>query len=431
LILKADVARVFTPLLQPARYKGAKGGRGSGKSHYFAQQLVIECMTQPGTRAVCIREVQKTLRDSSKRLIEDKIQQLGAGKLFTILHDRIDTPGNGQITFLGMQDTNAESVKSLENIRIAWVEEAQSLSERSLMLLRPTIRAEGSELWFSWNPRRKSDPIEKLLSGQDIPSSATVVTANWRDNPMFPSVLETERTDCLRLDPDQYGHIWEGEYATLLAGAYYAAALNTAKAEGRISKVAADPILPYQVFIDIGGTGARSDAFSLWVAQLVGREVRVLDYYEAIGQPLATHLEWLRSHKYTPSNTRVYLPHDGNQNDKVYSVSYASAMQDAQYDVTVVPNQGAGAAMARVEAGRRLFPSVWFNEATTAGGIDALGWYHEKRNDVGYGCGPNHDWASHSADAFGLMACVLESDMKADQWRGDIDYSRLDRGRVR
>ena len=114
-------------------------------------------------------------------------------------------------------------------------------------------------------------------------------------------------------------------------------------------------------------------------------------------------------------------------------MSYASAMQDAQYDVTVVPNQGAGAAMARVEAGRRLFPSVWFNEPTTAAGIDALGWYHEKRdpNRGDYGLGPEHDWASHAADAFGLMACVLESDMKADQWRGDIDYSRLDRGRVR
>jgi len=432
LIVQAQIARVFKPLLAPARYKGAFGGRGSGKSHFFAQQLVIECIAQPGTRAVCIREVQKTLRDSSKRLIEDKIQQLGVGHKFTILHDRIDTPGGGQITFLGMQDTNAESVKSLENIRIAWVEEAQTLSDRSLMLLRPTIRAEGSELWFSWNARRKSDPVDKLLRGDDIPSNASVVMANWRDNPMFPSVLEQERLDCMRLDPDQYDHIWEGGYATLLQGAYYAASLNAARNEGRISKVAADPLLPYQLFVDIGGTGARSDAFTIWVAQQVGREIRVLDYYEAIGQPLATHLEWLRSRKYAAHNTRIYLPHDGVQHDKVYAVSYESALQDAGFDVTVVSNQGRGAAMQRIEAGRRMFPSCWFNEATTAGGVDALGWYHENRDPVrNIGLGPEHDFSSHGSDSFGLLAIVMEENMTASQWGGQIDYSRMDRGRVR
>ena len=432
MIVQAQVARVFKPLLEPNRYLCAFGGRGSGKSHFFAQKLVLECLSKPGTRAVCIREVQRTLRDSSKKLIEDKIQQLGVGHKFTVLHDRIDTPGGGQITFVGMQDTNAESVKSLENIRIAWVEEAQTLSERSLMLLRPTIRAEGSQLWFSWNARRKNDPVDKLFRGSEIPSRSCVVMANWRDNPLFPSVLEMERQDCLRLDPDQYQHIWEGDYASLLAGAYYAASLNQARNDGRISKVAPDPLLPYQLFVDIGGTGARSDAFTIWVAQQVGREVRLLDYYEAVGQPLATHLEWMRGRNYHPNNCRIYLPHDGMQHDKVYSVSYESALRDAMFDVTVIPNQGAGAAMARVEAGRRLFPSMWFNEPTTAAGIDSLGWYHERQDLVrGIGLGPEHDFSSHSADSFGLLAVVLEDAMKTDQWRGDIDYTNMDRGRVR
>jgi phage terminase large subunit len=156
--LRIETARVFRPLLEPSRYKGAYGGRGSGESHFFGELMVEECLMAPGTLAVCIREVQKSLMQSSKRLIESKIQQLGAGDQFKILHDRIITPGDGLIIFQGMQDATAESIKSLEGFRIAWVEEAQTLSQRSLSLLRPTIRTEGSQLWANWNPRRKSDP---------------------------------------------------------------------------------------------------------------------------------------------------------------------------------------------------------------------------------------------------------------------------------
>jgi phage terminase large subunit len=169
--------------------------------------------------------------------------------------------------------------------------------------------------------------------------------------------------------------------------------------------------------VDIGGTGAQSDAFCIWVAQDVGKEVRVLDYYEAQGQPLATHLQWLRDRGYNQSRCQLYLPHDGVQMDKVYAVSYESALRSAGYDVTVIKNQGRGAAMARVEALRRLFPSCWFNEQTTAPGIDALGWYHEKQDENRQiGLGPEHDWASHGADAAGLMAVVMQETLSAGSW---------------
>ncbi|OIQ63108.1 phage terminase large subunit [mine drainage metagenome] len=101
---------------------------------------------------MCIREAQRTLAHSSKRLIESKIAGLGLGHGFRIFSDKIATPGDGIIIFRGMQDHTADSIKSLEGFRIAWIDEAQSLSGRSLALLRPTIRAEGSELWASWNP---------------------------------------------------------------------------------------------------------------------------------------------------------------------------------------------------------------------------------------------------------------------------------------
>ena len=213
-------------------------GSGPGQKRAFDNALA-----NPGTLAVCIREVQKSLLQSSKRLIETKIQKLGVGAHFQVLHDRIVTPGDGLIIFQGMQDSTAESIKSLEGFDIAWVEEAQTLSARSLSLLRPTIRKEGSELWANWNPRRKKDAIDEFLR-QKKPDNAVVVKANWRDNPWFPAVLEEERRLDLEIYPERYRHIWEGDYASAFEGAYFAKALELARQEGRISRVAVDPILP-------------------------------------------------------------------------------------------------------------------------------------------------------------------------------------------
>src|SRR6516165_7989317 len=213
--LRIPTAPVFRPLLEPARYKGSFGGRGSGKSNFFGELLVEECLRVPGTLAVCIREVQKSLMQSSKRMIESKIQSLGVGSRFRILHDRIITPGDGLIIFQGMQDATAESIKSLEGFRIAWIEEAQTLSQRSLSLLRPTIRVEGSQLWASWNPRRKSDAIDDFLRAKK-PDNAIVVRANWRDNPWFPDVLHEERRLDQEIYPERYSHIWESVEERLL-----------------------------------------------------------------------------------------------------------------------------------------------------------------------------------------------------------------------
>lgn len=414
--LQIETARVFLPLLEPARTKGAWGGRGSGKSHFFGGLLVEDALAEPGNsgeglRAICIREVQKDLAQSSKALIESKLVEHGLGEAdgFKVFRDVIQTPGDGVIIFKGMNDYTADSVKSLENFKRAWWEEAQTATQHSLNLLRPTLRAEGSELWFSWNPRRKTDPVDVMLRGTQRPTGAVVVNANWRDNPWFNSTLELERQDCMRMQPDQYDHIWEGGYVSVVEGAYYAKNLTEARAQGRIGRVAADPLLTVRLFFDIGGTGAKADAVAIWASQFVGREVRHLKYYEAVGQPLATHVNWLRGQGLGPDKAQVWLPHDGDTQDKVYDVSYASALRDAGYKVEVVPNQGKGAAAARIETARRHFGAMWFDEEGCKGGLDALGWYHEKRDDNRQiGLGPEHDWSSHGADGFGLGAVVFD-----------------------
>lgn len=202
---------VFTPLLEPARYKGAYGGRGSGKSHFFGDQLIEDSLRQPGLRTVCVREFQVSLEQSVKRLLEDKIKAYDLHTEFRVLNTCIETPGDGLVIFQGMQAHNAESIKSLEGYDRAWVEEASNLSQRSLDLLRPTIRKPGSELWFSWNPDKATDPIDQFLRNTP-PPSAVVVRANYRDNPFLPEVLRKEMEWDRQRDPEKYAHVWLGEY---------------------------------------------------------------------------------------------------------------------------------------------------------------------------------------------------------------------------
>lgn len=212
--LRIETARVFLPLLAPARYKVAHGGRGSGKSHFFAEMLVEDAIRFPGLRAVCIREVQKSLKESAKRVIEDKIIALGVGSIFEVKEAEIGTPGGGVIIFVGMQNHTAESIKSLEGYMRAWVEEAQSLSQRSLDLLRPTIREPGSEIWFSYNPKNATDPVDVLFRGGSPPPGTVIVEANWNDNPWFPEELRAEKDFDYGRDHDKAEHIWGGVYET-------------------------------------------------------------------------------------------------------------------------------------------------------------------------------------------------------------------------
>ncbi len=196
--LKTKTARVFLPLLGPSRYKGAHGGRGSGKSHFFAEEVVKRCIRFPGSRIVCVREVQKSLRESVKMLIEDKIEALGVGDLFNVLHDRIEPPGGGVVLFQGMQEHTKESIKSLEGFDVAYVEEAQTMTAGSLEMLRPTIRkmypdGTESEIWFSWNPRSASDPVDMFFRGPAPHPKSVVVRTNFADNPFFPGVLLDEQ----------------------------------------------------------------------------------------------------------------------------------------------------------------------------------------------------------------------------------------------
>lgn len=418
--LRIEMPAKLIPVFQgPADVRGAYGGRGSAKTRSFATMLAVVGMRygQAGVSGllVCGRQYMNSLADSSldecKRAIESEpvlAKYYEVGETYIRSRD-----GRIAFAFVGL-DKSVQSIKSKARILVLWVDEAEPVTDAAWQIVLPTLREEGgdgkdawnAELWVTWNPARKTAPVEARFRNVSDPL-IKVVQLNWRDNLRFPAKLERERQRDMKERPEQYNHIWEGDYVTALAGAYYAKHLQEAKEQGRIGFFPADPMMTIRLMCDIGGTGAKADAFAIWAMQFIGREIRVVNYYEAVGQPLDAHLAWCRSQGYTHDKAQFWLPHDGSTQDKVFDVSYESALKKAGYSVTVVPNQGRGAAMARVERSRILFPQVRFNEATTEAGRAALGWYHEKRDlERGIGLGPEHDWSSHGADAFGL-GCVV------------------------
>lgn len=413
-----------------AMYRGSYGGRGSAKTRTFAKMAAVRgaMFADAGVHGVvvCGREFMNSLADSSFAEIKTAIaEEPWLTSKYDVGESYIRTKdGRVEFAFIGLR-RSLMSLKSKSRILILWVDEAEQVSEDAWMIVDPTVREEESEIWVTWNPARKKSATHMRFRS-DPPPMSKIVEMNWRDNPWFPAKLNIKRLHDLEKRPDQYEHVWEGDFVTVVEGAYYAKSLSESRLKGRIDKVSPDPLMTVRAFWDIGGTGAKADACAIWIAQFVGTNIRVLDYYEAVGQPLATHVQWLRDNGW--GKAYCFLPHDGATNDKVYDVSYESALRQAKFEVRVIPNQGKGAAKMRIEAARRLFPSIWFNKDTTEPGRDALGWYHEKKSDDerNVGLGPEHDWSSHGADAFGLMCVAYE--LPEDGEEEDEDDMR-DRGR--
>lgn len=197
-------------LFEASRYKAIHGGRGGAKSRSVATALVLKA-AQKAERVLCAREVQKSIKDSVKRLLDDEIERLGLRSFFTSTETEIRGANGSLFIFSGLKG-NAASIKSLEGVTIAWVEEAQTISQASLDTLIPTIRATGSEIWFTWNPDQPSDPIDAMFRSDDIPPRSIVIEVNWNDNPWFPPELQAEMDYVRSRDIDKYNHIWLGQY---------------------------------------------------------------------------------------------------------------------------------------------------------------------------------------------------------------------------
>lgn len=400
--LQIETPRVFLPLLAPARYKGAWGGRMGAKSHFYAG-LLIECMVAKKTRAVCIREIQKSIAQSVKLLLEDKIKAFGISHMFRVLEDRIECPMNGGfITFQGMQNHTAESIKSLEGYDIAWVEEAQTISQRSLDLLIPTIiRKSSAELWFSWNPDSETDPVDQLLRGPKRKENAVVVRSLYSDNPYLPDdVVQEIMND--KQDEDRFAHIWLGEYKTYKDGAIYGKQMAQMLKENRLTIVPYSSGHEVNTIWDIGGDGT-----AIWFHQRVGREDRLIDHYEEIGTQLSDQAAMLKAKGYNYG--AHVLPHDaGAESVRTGKTMEAQLNEMGVRGTVVLPRDDIDPG---IELVKQLMSSLVIDAHKCAKGIDSLKNYQRKWDEERrvFSAKPLHNWASHSADALRYCAVWLST----------------------
>lgn len=405
-VIQAEVPRALKPLLYPARYKGAYGGRGSGKSHFFAERLILRCFERR-TRAVCIREVQLTIRDSVRQLLIDKISKLGLSDYFTVLDSEIRGSNGSLIIFRGMQSYNAESIKSLEGFDIVWVEEAQTLSQFSLELLRPTIRQEGSELWFSWNPRHRTDAVDAFFRKTPHPDSVSVLV-NWRDNPWFPSVLRAEMAHDWETDPDGAEHVWEGGYS-LQAGAILGRWVSRAEKEGRIHDgVEYDPAgADIEVSSDLGFR----DTATWWYWQRRIGGFAVLDFDMDHGLEAQDWIE--RIDKRISDNGwrlgKIWLPHDART--RTFQSKHSAIEQFSKHFKLAKCGIVEKTSIAdRINAGRTIIKRCEFNATRCEKGLDGLrAWSFEYNPDLQvFTKEPLHDWASHYGDGYSYGCQIMQ-----------------------
>ncbi|WP_162918574.1 PBSX family phage terminase large subunit [Taklimakanibacter deserti] len=417
MIRKLDVPRAFLPLLTSRRYKGAYGGRGGAKSHFFAGQLVLLC-ARVKTRAVCIREVQNSIKESVRQLVVDKIAYYGLGARFTILESEIRGKNGSLVIFKGMQSYNAENIKSLEDYDIAWVEEAQSLSNKSLRLLRPTIRKQGSEIWFSWNPRHETDAVDKFFRGGKPRDDAVIVAVNWNDNPWFPDVLRQEKESDYAADPEMAAHVWGGGYEHVSEASYYGRLIAQAEKDAQIGHFPHDPARPVKTAWDIG----IDDYTSIWFFQDDGLWATAIDYYETSGlgaedivrealPELDPDLaEGFRQRREIGREAPFrygehFLPHDV-RNREWGAGGRTRALTLMRLGVKPIHIGAALGPVERINAARALLPRMRFNRTTRVMlGVSRLRRYSRRFNERMQTFGvPLHDENSHGADAFGEFA---------------------------
>lgn len=384
---------------QPARYRVAYGGRGSGKSWSIARALILLATQDEPVRILCAREVQRSIKDSVHKLLSDQIEAMGLGAKFDVLQTEIRGTNGSEFIFSGLSSQTRESIKSFEGVNYCWVEEAQVVSKRSWEILVPTIRADRSEIWISFNPELETDDTY-IRFVTNPPKSARVMKVNWSDNPWFPQVLRAEKDDLKARDPDAYQNVWEGHCRPAVDGAIYYREVAAAKSGGRIGNVPIDPLLRVHAVFDLGW----NDLMSIILVQRNASELRVVRYIEDRFRTLAQYDEELRGLGYNYGT--FYLPHDGRARDYKSGKSAQEILEAFGRTVEIVESIGIEEG---IRAARLVFPRVYFDSANAGQLVNRLGRYRRRVNqESGTAASPLHDDDSHGADGFRYLALCAD-----------------------
>ncbi|MEE7505209.1 PBSX family phage terminase large subunit [Methylobacterium mesophilicum] len=400
-------------LFEPARYKVAYGGRGGAKSWGFGRALLIMGAQRP-LRVLCAREFQNSIAESAHALFAQQIDLLGLDGLYEVQEKRILGRNGTEFIFKGLRH-NVASVKSTEGVDICWVEEARTVSKTSWDVLIPTIRKEGSEIWISFNTELEEDETYQRFVKRP-PTGARVVKIGWEDNPWFPDVLRQEALDLKERDPVAYETVWGGNCKAVLDGAIYANEILAATTAKRFTKILYDPTKPVHTFWDLG----RADKTSIWFAQIVGFEFRLIDFYENRGHALGHYLEVLKERALPVEQGgkgyvygEHWLPHDARNELLASERTIEQQMWAAGHRVRITPRLTVAAG---IDAARKIFARCWFDEEACADGLQALRNYRfdVDPNTQAFSKAPLHDWASHAADAFRYFAIGIAEPREDD-----------------
>jgi len=341
-------------LIYPSRYKVLRGGRGSAKSWSAARILLRLGMDKP-LRILCAREVQLSIKQSVHQLLKDQIDKLNITHFYEVTDHEIRGRNGTLITFTGLSTMTVDAIKSMEGVDLCWVEEGQVISKRSWKILIPTIRKSGSEIWITYNPELETDETHQRFT-VNMPPGCINVEMNWRDNPWFNDVLETERLHCKETNPDEYDHIWEGQCLPAVSGAIYYKQIQEMETNRRICNVPHDAMLKTHPVLDLGW----DDSLATALVQVHLSEIRVIEYLEFSHTDL---MHWSSELKKRPYNWgRVWLPHDGyNKTLSAHGKSVDDILSNLGWDV---PDRSEIIEMS-VEQGirhtRMTFPRMYFD----------------------------------------------------------------------
>jgi len=403
-------------LFQPSRYKVAYGGRGSAKSWSFARALLLKGINKP-LRILCAREIQKSIKDSVHQLLSDQINNLEITSKYDVLQTEILGSNGTRFLFVGLSELTVDTIKSYEGIDIVWIEEGQTITERSWKILIPTIRKDGSEIWVSFNPELESDPTYQRFVKHPAPDSIVVIV-NWRDNPYFNEVLEKERQDCLQRFPRDYQNVWEGQCRPAVEGAIYFDEVAAMERDGRICNVPYDPMLKAHVVFDLGF----NDEMAVSIVQRHVSEVRIIRYIEDTQKTLAYYSAELKELRYNWG--KVWLPHaDGFSKDFKTGKGSDQILTAMGWNVA----RKEEVANVDVEEGirqtRLLFPRIYVDKTNCTQLVEAWKRYRRHVNKQTLTAGaPVHDQYSHGADNTRYIAINIDR-MTNDTDRKPMPYA--------
>jgi phage terminase large subunit len=348
--------------------------------------------------------------------LTNQVEELGLQRFYEILRDEIRAPNGTYFRYAGLSTQTRDSMKSWEGLKRAWVEEAQSVSKRSWDILIPTVRADGSEIWVSFNPEMDTDDTYQRFIVQP---SAEVVSSfmNWNDNPWRSKVLDRAREEMQRDKPEDYAHIYGGLCRPAVEGAIYYNEVSALRQSGRLCNVPYDPMLKVHVITDLGF----NDYMSLILVQRLASEIRIIRYIEDRMRYIPSYSQELRDLKLNYG--KLYLPHDGRAKH-VTGASAEEQFRTLGWDVEIVPDIGIEQGIRKT---REVFGRLYVDRTHASELVNRLGRYRRRVNADGQASTPVHDDESHGADGTRYLAVVADQ-LSNDTHKAADPYAGFRRG---